>query len=59
MATKAAPRDDKEQSKRFIEMARELALEADGDDSKTDLLMGRLAKMKPEPRTKKPKVKVT
>jgi hypothetical protein len=32
-------------------------LEADGDDSKADLLMGRLAKMKPEPHTKKSKAK--
>lgn len=43
--------DDKKQSASFIEKAREL--EADGDDSKADLLMGRLAKMKPEPRAKK------
>lgn len=54
MGTKAEKRDNKEQSKLFIEKAREL--EADGEASKADLLMGRLAKMKPEPRLKRPKV---
>lgn len=45
--------DNPSQSAAFIEKAREL--EADGEDSKADLLMGRLAKMKPAPRSKKPK----
>lgn len=40
-----------QQSAAFIEKAREL--EADGDESKADLLMNRLAKMKPEPRKAK------
>lgn len=42
--------DNPSQSAAFIEKAREL--EADGDDSKADLLMRRLAEMKPEPRAK-------
>lgn len=48
--------DDAKQSAAFIEKAKEL--EADGDDSATDKLIGRMAKMKPEPRKateKKPK----
>jgi len=44
-------RDDAEQSKRFIEKAREL--DASGDHALGDLLMGRLAEMKPAPRTPK------
>lgn len=40
--------DDKEQSKLFIEKAHEI--EADEEHSAADKLMGRLAKMKPEPR---------
>ena len=43
--------DDPEQSRAFIEKAREI--EADEKRSAADKLMGRLAKMKPEPR--KPK----
>lgn len=42
--------DDATQSAAFIEKAREI--EADGDASPGDVLMGRLAKMKPEPRPK-------
>jgi hypothetical protein len=38
---------DAAQSAAFIEKARELG--ADGDDSNADLLMNRLAKMRPEP----------
>jgi hypothetical protein len=40
--------DDPEQSKAFIEKAREI--EADEKRSAADKLMGKLAKMKPEPR---------
>jgi hypothetical protein len=47
--------DDKEQSAAFIAKAREL--EADGEDSRADLLMERLAKTKPKPRTQQPKRK--
>jgi hypothetical protein len=46
--------DDKEQSKLFIEKAREIG--ADEEKSAADELIGRLAKMPPEPRTKPPKV---
>jgi hypothetical protein len=46
--------DDEEQSKLFIEKAREI--EADDDRSAADELLGRLAKMPPEPRNK-PKLK--
>jgi hypothetical protein len=52
-ARKMTKADNPSQSAAFIEKAREL--EADGEDSKADLLMGRLAKMKPAPRSKKPK----
>lgn len=45
--------DDKEQSKLFMEKAREI--EADETSSEADKLLGRLAKMKPEPRAKTPK----
>lgn len=56
MPTKAERHDDKEQSKRFIEKAREL--EANDDDSKADMLMGRLARTPPDPKpAKKPKAK--
>jgi hypothetical protein len=41
-------RDDPDQSKAFIEKAREI--EADEERSAADKLMGKLAKMKPEPR---------
>jgi hypothetical protein len=52
MSTKKNPqRDDPEQSKAFIEKAKEIG--ADQKKSKADDLMARLAKMKPEPR--KPK----
>jgi hypothetical protein len=45
---------DRKQSKLFIEKAREI--EADEKSSVSDQLLGRLAKMKPEPRVKiKPK----
>ena len=40
--------DDAEQSKLFLEKAREIG--ADEKHSAADKLMGRLAKMKPEPR---------
>jgi hypothetical protein len=43
-------RDNPEQSKLFIEKAREI--EADQKNSAADKLMGRLVKMKPEPRKK-------
>jgi hypothetical protein len=51
-----APRraDDPGQSKLFIEKAREI--EADEKHSTADKLMGRLAKMKPEPRKRNPTV---
>jgi hypothetical protein len=54
MMTKAPkPRaDDSEQSKAFIEKAREIG--ADEKRSAADKLIGRLAKMKPEPRKGKP-----
>jgi hypothetical protein len=41
----------KEQSKMFIEKAREI--EADEKRSAADKLMGRLAKMKPQPKSEK------
>jgi hypothetical protein len=47
MGAKPKP-DDKAQSKRFIETAREI--EADEESSAADELMGRLAKQAPEPR---------
>ncbi|MGM4917195.1 hypothetical protein [Tardiphaga sp. 813_E8_N1_3] len=52
MINKPRP-DDPDQSKAFIEKAREL--EADGDTSAADKLMERMAKMKPEPKIKKGK----
>jgi hypothetical protein len=45
--------DDKEQSKLFIKKAREIS--ADEKRSAADELLGRLAKMPPEPRTRKTK----
>lgn len=42
--------DDEEQSRAFIEKAREI--EADEDRSKADALLGRLAKRPPEPHKK-------
>jgi hypothetical protein len=48
--SKKPPRDDKEQSRAFIKKAREI--EADEQDSSADNLLGKLAKMKPEPRSK-------
>jgi hypothetical protein len=51
---KKTKQNDKEQSKRFIEKAREIG--ADEEKSEADALMGRLAKLPPEPRIKpKPK----
>lgn len=47
----AGKRDNSAQSDAFLEKAREL--EAEGDNAKADTLMGRLARMKPEPRAKK------
>ncbi|MGA7786932.1 MAG: hypothetical protein WCA56_02070 [Xanthobacteraceae bacterium] len=47
MAAKPKP-DDKVQSKRFIETAREV--EADEDSSAADTLLGRLAKQSPKPK---------
>jgi hypothetical protein len=46
--------DDKEQSKLFIKTARKI--EADEAHSASDQLLGRLAKMPPEPRIGKKKV---
>lgn len=43
--------DDKEQSKAFIEKAREIG--ADQKRSAADKLMGQMAKMKPEPKKSK------
>jgi hypothetical protein len=43
--------DDKEQSRAFIEKAREI--EADEDKSAADDLLGRLAKQPPDPRNGK------
>jgi hypothetical protein len=43
--------DDKEQSRAFIEKAREI--EADEKHSVADDLLGQLAKMPPQPKTKK------
>lgn len=40
--------DDDAQSEAFIKKAREI--EADGDDSKADDVIGQMAKMKPEPK---------
>jgi hypothetical protein len=52
MLPKVTSRDDPEQSKAFIEKAREI--EADEEHSAADKLMERLAKTKPEPhKTKK------
>jgi hypothetical protein len=51
---KGTYKDDPEQSRLFIEKAREIG--ADEEKSAADELIGRLAKMPPEPRTKKPKV---
>jgi hypothetical protein len=48
--TKRTQRDDPEQSKAFIEKAREIG--ADEKRSAADKLMERMAKMKPEPRKK-------
>jgi len=48
---KRIPKDDPEQSKAFIEKAKEIG--ADEEKSKADDLMARLAKMKPEPRKAK------
>jgi hypothetical protein len=47
--------DDKEQSKLFIEKAREIG--ADEDQSKSDELLCRLAKTPPEPRNSHEKKK--
>ena len=44
--------DDPEQSKAFIEKAREI--EADEEHSAADELMKRMAKTKPQPKTSKP-----
>jgi hypothetical protein len=40
--------DDKEQSRRFVETAREIG--ADEEASAADQVLGRLAKQQPEPR---------
>ena len=55
MSKNNTSRDDKEQSKLFIEKAREI--EADEKRSAADKLMGRLVKMKPEPRASKSSLK--
>jgi hypothetical protein len=44
-------RDDPEQSKLFIAKAREIG--ADGDSSDADELLGRLARLPPQPKRKK------
>ena len=49
MKKQQAKRDDPEQSKAFIEKAKEIGAD---EKSKADDLMARLAKMKPEPRGK-------
>lgn len=49
--TRRKSHSDEAQSKAFIEKAREI--EADGDDSGADGLMGQMARMKPEPLLKK------
>ena len=46
-------KDDPEQSRLFIDKAREI--EADEEKSAADKLLGELAKTKPEPRAKKSK----
>jgi hypothetical protein len=47
--SRPAPKpDDKEQSRLFIETAREIG--ADEDTSEADTVLGRLAKQQPEPR---------
>jgi hypothetical protein len=48
---KSKAMDAPDQSRLFIEKAREI--EADGKHSAADKLMGRLVKMKPEPRSDK------
>jgi hypothetical protein len=50
MMAKKTQRDDPEQSKAFIDKAKEIG--ADEEHSAADKLMKRLAKTKPEPRTK-------
>ena len=50
MKKKTLKQDDPEQSKAFIDKAHELG--ADKDESKSDDLIGRLAKKPPEPRKK-------
>ena len=52
MSTKKKPiqRDDREQSKAFIEKAREIG--ADKDMRATDRVMGALSKTPPQPHTK-------
>jgi hypothetical protein len=50
-ASKSVKPDDKEQSKAFIEKAREIG--ADEDKSAADELIGNLAKRQPEPRAPK------
>jgi hypothetical protein len=52
MPPKTKP-DDKEQSRLFIETAREIG--ADEEKSEADELLGRLAKQQPDPKVKKPK----
>ena len=51
---KIAPRENDKQSSTFVAKAQEIG--ADGDGVGADLLMGRLAKMKPAPRAKKKKI---
>jgi hypothetical protein len=50
-AARKPKRDDPEQSKLFIIKARELG--ADADHSGADELLGRLAKLPPQPKRKK------
>jgi hypothetical protein len=54
MTAKPKP-DDKEQSRRFIETAREV--EADEESSAADAVMGRLAKQPPEPHKQRDRAK--
>jgi hypothetical protein len=49
-STARPKRDNPEQSKLFIERAREVG--ADDDESAADMVMGELAKMPPQPKPK-------
>ncbi len=55
--SKKVKRDDGEQSELFIKKAREVG--ADEEQSRSDELIGQLAKKSPEPRIKKKKQRST